>query len=135
MNEKQEANVPRALLYPVALATMCFAIVSILLVYVVPKVTDVFTSYKAQLPLATRILIGVSNFARHYGIYTAIGAALLMYFGLWQPKKHLSRFDGLRLSAMVGLLGPLLILTMGVVIIGIVFAMLLPIFQMNSPIH
>jgi general secretion pathway protein F len=39
--------------------------------------------------------------------------------------------DGL-LTALVGLLGPLLIVTMGVFVIGIVFAMLLPIFQMNS---
>jgi general secretion pathway protein F len=42
--------------------------------------------------------------------------------------------DGL-LSALVGLLGPLLIVTMGLFVICIVFAMLLPIFQMNSLIQ
>jgi general secretion pathway protein F len=39
------------------------------------------------------------------------------------------------LAAMVGLLGPLLIIVMGVFVMGIVFAMLLPIFQMNQLIH
>jgi general secretion pathway protein F len=39
--------------------------------------------------------------------------------------------DGL-LSGLVGLLGPLLIVLMGVLVMGIVFAMLLPIFQMNA---
>jgi general secretion pathway protein F len=39
------------------------------------------------------------------------------------------------LSAMVGLLGPLLIVGMGLFVMGIVFAMLLPIFEMNSLIH
>ena len=39
--------------------------------------------------------------------------------------------DGL-LTAMVGLLGPLLIVGMGLFVMGIVFAMLLPIFEMNS---
>ena len=39
--------------------------------------------------------------------------------------------DGL-LGAMVGLLGPLLIVMMGLFVMAIVFAMLLPIFQMNQ---
>jgi general secretion pathway protein F len=42
--------------------------------------------------------------------------------------------DGL-LTALVGLLGPLLIVLMGVFVMGIVFAMLLPIFEMNQLIH
>ena len=42
--------------------------------------------------------------------------------------------DGL-LDAMVGLLGPMLIVTMGLFVMGIVFAMLLPIFEMNQLIH
>ncbi|MGH8319273.1 MAG: type II secretion system inner membrane protein GspF [Steroidobacteraceae bacterium] len=42
--------------------------------------------------------------------------------------------DGI-LAAMVGLLGPLLIVVMGLFVMGIVFAMLLPIFQMNDLIH
>jgi len=36
---------------------------------------------------------------------------------------------------MVGLLGPLLIILMGAFVMAIVFAMLLPIFQMNQLIH
>ena len=42
--------------------------------------------------------------------------------------------DGL-LAALVGLLGPLLIVLMGLFVMGIVFAMLLPIFQINQLIH
>jgi general secretion pathway protein F len=42
--------------------------------------------------------------------------------------------DGL-LSAMVGLLAPLLIVAMGLIVMGIVFAMLLPIFEMNQLIR
>jgi general secretion pathway protein F len=42
--------------------------------------------------------------------------------------------DGL-MTAMVGLLGPLLIILMGLFVMGIVFAMLLPIFEMNNLIH
>jgi general secretion pathway protein F len=42
--------------------------------------------------------------------------------------------DGL-LGALVGLLGPLLIVVMGLFVMGIVFAMLLPIFELNQLIH
>jgi general secretion pathway protein F len=42
--------------------------------------------------------------------------------------------DGL-LAALVGLLGPMLIILMGLFVMGIVFAMLLPIFEMNKLIH
>ena len=42
--------------------------------------------------------------------------------------------DGL-LAAMVGLLGPVLIVCMGLFVMGIVFAMLLPIFEINQLIH
>ncbi len=39
------------------------------------------------------------------------------------------------LAALVGLLGPVLIIGMGLVVMGIVFAMLLPIFEMNQLIR
>jgi general secretion pathway protein F len=42
--------------------------------------------------------------------------------------------DGI-LTALVGLLGPMLIVLMGLFVMGIVFAMLLPIFEMNSLIR
>jgi len=38
-------------------------------------------------------------------------------------------------TALTGLLGPLLIVGMGLFVMGIVFAMLLPIFEMNTLIH
>ena len=39
------------------------------------------------------------------------------------------------MAAMVGLLGPLLIVVMGLFVMGIVFAMLLPIFRLDDLIH
>jgi general secretion pathway protein F len=39
------------------------------------------------------------------------------------------------MGALVGLLGPLLIVVMGLFVMGIVFAMLMPIFEMNNLIR
>jgi len=240
-------NVMGAMLYPLVLTIMCFTIVSILLTYVVPKVVDVFEANHAKLPLATRILVGISGFLRHYGLWLLIAIAAA-WFVFWRSLKsretrlrvhqtllnlplvgrilrgvNTARFtrtlsiltasavpvlDALRISsevitnlpmrdavteaaarvregapigrslassrlfppmtvhlissgessgqlqtmleraatnqerelegllaALVGLLGPLLIVGMGLFVMGIVFAMLLPIFEMNSLIR
>ncbi|HUL18906.1 MAG TPA: type II secretion system inner membrane protein GspF [Steroidobacteraceae bacterium] len=245
--EQIRQKVLAALLYPIVLTVLCFAIVSFLLVFVVPKVVSVFESTKAKLPLITRLLIGTSDFFRLYGIYLLIAAALGVWlfqrwqknpagkraFHSWQLRMpvlgklvrgfNTARFtrtfsilsgssvpvleamriagdvvtnlpmrdavtdatarvregapigrslavsrlfppmtihlissgessgeldsmlersaisqerelDGL-LAAMVGLLGPLLIVLMGGFVMMIVFAMLLPIFEMNNLIH
>jgi general secretion pathway protein F len=236
-----------AMLYPIVLTILCFAIVSALLVYVVPQVVSVFEASKAKLPLATQVLIATSGFLRSWGIYLAVAVVIaVVLFRRWQrnpaARRQFHRFqlglpivgklvrgfntarftrtfsilsassvpvlealriagevvtnlpmrdavadaaarvregapigrslsssrlfppmtihlissgessgelenmleraavsqerelDGL-LAAMVGLLGPLLIVLMGLFVMGIVFAMLLPIFELNQLIH
>jgi general secretion pathway protein F len=245
--EQMRQKVMGAMLYPLVLTLMCFTIVSILLTYVVPKVVEVFEANHARLPLATRVLVGVSGFLRDYGLYLLVAIAVGAFLG-WRALKsrdtrrrfhrvlldlplvgriqrgfNTARFtrtlsilvasavpvlDSLRiasevvtnlpmrdavseaaarvregapigrslaasrlfppmtihlissgessgelqamleraatnqereleglLAAMVGLLGPLLIVGMGLFVMGIVFAMLLPIFEMNQLIR
>jgi general secretion pathway protein F len=73
-----------ALLYPIVLTIMCLAIVSGMLVYVVPKVVEVFETGKTQLPLMTRLLIGLSDFLRVYGIWLLVAIVLGAFgFSRW----------------------------------------------------
>ena len=65
-------QVSNALVYPIVLMVLSFAIVSFLLAYVVPQVVAVFESGHQELPIATRILIGLSDFVRHYWFYAVI---------------------------------------------------------------
>ncbi len=65
-------QVSNALVYPIVLMVLSFAIVSFLLAYVVPQVVAVFESSHQELPLATRILIGMSDLVRHYWVYALI---------------------------------------------------------------
>ena len=57
-----------ALIYPIALLVVAITIVSVLLTYVVPKVVEVFTELKGELPILTRGLIALSDFLREYGL-------------------------------------------------------------------
>ena len=74
--EQMRQKVMAAMLYPIVLTVMCFAIVSGLMMYVVPKVVAVFESTKGKLPLITQLLIASSDFIRDYGIYMAISAVV-----------------------------------------------------------
>src|SRR5262249_29010669 len=51
--EQLRQKIVAAMLYPIVLSIMCFAIVCGLMVYVVPKVVAVFESAKGKLPLIT----------------------------------------------------------------------------------
>jgi len=92
-------QVSNALVYPIVLMVLSFAIVSFLLAYVVPQVVAVFESGHQELPIATRILIGTSDLIRHYWFYALIvlaGVTWLFMRWLKAPEARL-RFDRLLL--------------------------------------
>ena len=74
-------QVSNALVYPIVLLVLSFAIVSFLLAYVVPQVVAVFESGHQELPIATRFLIAMSDLIRHYWFYgvIVIGAVVWGY--------------------------------------------------------
>ncbi len=73
-----------ALLYPIVLSIVCLGIVTGMMVYVVPKVIEVFESSKGKLPMATQVLIFVSDILRNYGVYLLIGIILaIVGFVYW----------------------------------------------------
>lgn len=60
-------KVQLALIYPLVLVVICVLVVTGLMVYVVPDVIEVFTGTGQQLPLATRILVSISDFISAWG--------------------------------------------------------------------
>ena len=105
--EQIRQKVLAAMLYPIVLTIMCFAIVTGLLVFVVPKVVAVFESNKARLPLITRALIATSDFFRAYGLYLAIAAVVVyLLFQRWQRNPAAKR-QFQRLQLRMPLLGKL----------------------------
>ena len=51
-----------ALIYPVILITLAAVLVSIIVLKVVPAFSDFYESFNAQLPLMTRVIVGISDF-------------------------------------------------------------------------
>ena len=97
--EVMRQKIMGAMLYPIALSTLCFLIISVLLTVVVPKVVAVFDSQHAALPFATRVLIGTSNYLRAWGLPTLVGVAALGWLAMHRLKDPAVRmkFDRFRL--------------------------------------
>lgn len=81
-----------ALVYPAVIVCATVGISLVLTVYIFPKITPIFQSFKTQLPLTTRMLIAVSNFLIHDGGWLFLGLVAVSigyYFLLRIPRFHL----------------------------------------------
>ncbi len=82
---KMAAKVRSALAYPIFVLVIAVAVVIVLMVKVVPTFTAIFDSYDAELPLMTRMLIGISEFFQHAWPYIlVIGAIIILTFKIVQ---------------------------------------------------
>lgn len=59
-----------AMVYPIFITVATLGIVTLLTVYIFPKITPIFTSLKVPLPLVTRVLMAVSDYLREWGLLT-----------------------------------------------------------------
>ena len=62
-----------ALVYPAVIVCATVGISLVLTVYIFPKITPIFASFKSQLPITTRILMATSNFLIHDGGWLFLG--------------------------------------------------------------
>ena len=80
--EKQQAlrsKIMVAMIYPTFLVFVALAVVSFLLAYVVPMVVEQFTTQNVELPILTKIVIGLSEFIQDWGLLLLI-AFVALYF-------------------------------------------------------
>ena len=81
---KIRGKVRGALSYPTFVLFVAIAVVIVLMAKVVPTFTDIFASYGSELPLITRILIGISYFFRdHLLIIVAVIALIVLAYKLY----------------------------------------------------
>jgi general secretion pathway protein F len=72
-----------ALAYPVFMVIVAFGVVLFFLFFLLPRLQGLLTSLGGKMPLATRILIAMSDFALHYGLLVVI-AALFAAVSFWR---------------------------------------------------
>lgn len=73
-------KVKSALTYPVILLIAAFLVVGLLLIFVLPRLTQVFSSSGVELPLITRIFVNMGSFLSQNKILDLIALAGLIWF-------------------------------------------------------
>ncbi|MFH0948066.1 MAG: type II secretion system F family protein [Elusimicrobiota bacterium] len=71
--DELKGKVKGALMYPSIVAFIACCVTIFLLVVVIPTFQEIFSSFGAELPLPTKILITLSNFLKHYIIFLILG--------------------------------------------------------------
>src|SRR3989338_8340115 len=65
-NEHLKAKVKSAMMYPIVVLSIAIGITWFLLVFIIPKFEEMFSSFGKELPLPTKILLLISRFLISY---------------------------------------------------------------------
>ncbi len=97
------SKVKSAMMYPIVIFSLLVVVVTAMMVLVIPKLKELFDSVNGELPLLTRVVIGLSDFLRNNG-FLLLGAVAAIIFGLVMFKKTDSgkyAFDKFKISIPV----------------------------------
>jgi type IV pilus assembly protein PilC len=102
------SKVVGAMLYPAILLILAIGVLTVLLMFFVPRLQTMFADMGGRLPLLTRIIIAASYWMRHYGIFIALGLGVAGFLirGWVMSEKGRRAWEGFILR--VPILGPLL---------------------------
>ncbi len=97
------SKVMTAMLYPCILLVLALVVLTILLVFFIPRFQKVFSGFGGSLPLITQIIIGISDVLRSYGLFVLVGlfVAVLMVRSWFASEKGKRVWEGLMLRAPV----------------------------------
>jgi len=76
---KISSRVKGAMIYPMALSVISIIVVVFLITVILPTFTGMFEGSGTELPLPTRILMGISDFIIQYWYIVLIGTGLIVY--------------------------------------------------------
>ncbi len=89
--EKQQefkGKVKGALIYPAIIVTGMIIVAFIMMIFVIPRLTSLYSEFNAELPLPTKILIGMSNFVINFWpVFLGLGGLGLYLFKLYRATK------------------------------------------------
>ena len=95
--EKTEAiksKIKSALMYPIAVLVTAFVVVAVIMIFVIPSFKEVFTSFGADLPAPTLVVIAMSEFFVSYwwAIFGGIGGGFYFFMQAWKRNERVQQF-------------------------------------------
>ncbi|MFV1922386.1 MAG: type II secretion system F family protein [Methylotenera sp.] len=96
-----KSKIKSALMYPISIIVVAFVITAVIMIFVVPAFKELFSSFGADLPAPTLMVMALSDFFVSYwwAIFGAIGFGLWFFFYTWKrSEKMQSTMDRLLLK-------------------------------------
>jgi type IV pilus assembly protein PilC len=92
-----------AMVYPVIVLTAMLGVATVMMIFVIPKMSAMYEDFGAELPLTTKLLIAMSNFTSNYWyIVILMVIAFVIGFNYWKNTPHgRSQYDTMMLKAPV----------------------------------
>jgi type II secretory pathway component PulF len=70
--KEMRSKVMAAMLYPAILLVLAMCVLVVMLIYFIPRFQTIFAGFGGQLPLLTRMIVGMSDVVRSYGFLVAV---------------------------------------------------------------
>ena len=88
-SESLKRKVKGAMVYPVFVVTIATAILTGIMIYIVPEFEKIFLDFKLDLPIMTQYLVAVSNWVANYWfLIPIIPASIFLFIKLIRKFKH-----------------------------------------------
>lgn len=89
-----KAKIKSALFYPISIIVVAFVVTAVIMIWVVPAFKEVFTSFGADLPAPTVMVMAISDFfvAYWYLIFGGTFAAVYLFFQSWKRSPKVQQF-------------------------------------------
>ena len=86
-----KSKIKGALMYPVAIIAVAFIITAVIMIFVIPAFKQLFSSFGADLPAPTLIMMSISDFfvAYWWAIFSILGGGLYAFFYFWKRNKKM----------------------------------------------
>lgn len=110
--EKTEAlkkKVKKALFYPAAVLVVAVVVTVVLLLFVIPQFEALYKGFGADLPAFTQMIINLSKFVQHDGLFLAVAIGASAYAFVYFKKRSRAMREFLdRVALKVPIIGPIL---------------------------
>ena len=95
--EKTEAiksKIKSALMYPTSVMIVAFVVVTVIMIFVIPAFKEVFTSFGADLPAPTLLVMGISDYFVQYWwlIFGVLGGGIYFFMQAWKRNERVQQF-------------------------------------------
>ena len=96
-----KSKIKSALFYPVSIIVIAFVITAVIMIFVIPAFKELFSSFGADLPAPTLVIMGISDFFVKWwwAIFGGVGGGFYTFFYFWKrSKKMQSAMDRMMLK-------------------------------------